>query len=75
MNGLEIFDKQEAKRGWEHFQVPKYESFRQYIYDITARPSWQFTFDEVRGKLNADPTLGLCVSYTYLPIANVERFE
>lgn len=49
-NGLGNFDKQEAKRGWEHFQGPKYERLRQYMDDTTARPSWQSTFDEVCGK-------------------------
>jgi len=45
-NGLGNFDKQEAKRGWELFQGPKYERLRQYMDDIAARPSWQSTFDE-----------------------------
>jgi glutathione S-transferase len=49
-NGIGKFDKQEAKLGWEHFQGPKYERLRQYIDDVAARPSWQSTFDEVRGK-------------------------
>ena len=55
-NGLGNFDKQEAKRGWERFQGPKYERLRQYMDDITARPSWQSTFDEVRYKLQAELT-------------------
>jgi len=45
-NGIGRFDKEEAKRGWEHFQGPKYERIRQYIDDIAARPSWKSTFDE-----------------------------
>ena len=49
-NGFGRFDKEEAKRGWENFQGPKYERLRQYIDDVTARPSWQSTFDEVRGR-------------------------
>ena len=52
-NGFGKFDKEEAKRGWEQFQGPKYERLRQYIDDITARPSWQSTFDEVRGNIRA----------------------
>lgn len=50
-NGFGRFDKEEAKRGWENFQGPKYERLRRYIDDITARPSWQSTFDEVCGKI------------------------
>lgn len=45
-NGIGKFDKEEAKRGWEYFQGPKYERLRRYINDVTARPSWQSTFDE-----------------------------
>jgi len=45
-NGLGKFDKEEATRGWERFQSPEYERLRQYIDDITTRPSWQTTFDE-----------------------------
>jgi len=52
-HGFGKFDKEEAKRGWELFQGPKYERLRQYIDDITARPSWQSTFDEVRGEIHA----------------------
>jgi glutathione S-transferase len=48
--GLGKFDNQEAKRGWEHFQGPKYERLRQYIDDVAARQSWQSTFDEVRDR-------------------------
>jgi glutathione S-transferase len=50
-DGLGKFDKEEAKRGWEHFQGPKYERVRQYIDDIVARPSWKSTFDEVCGNI------------------------
>lgn len=50
-HGFGKFDKEEAKRGWELFQGPNYERLRQYIDDITARPSWQTTFDEVRTKV------------------------
>ena len=50
-HGFGKFDKEEAKGGWELFQGPKYERLRQYIDDITARPSWQSTFDEVRDKI------------------------
>lgn len=53
-NGIGKFDKEEAKRGWERFQGPKYERVRQYIDDIAARPSWQSTFDEVRGTTYAE---------------------
>ena len=52
-HGFGKFDKEEAKRGWELFQGPKYERLRQYIDDITARPSWQSTFDEVRSEIHA----------------------
>ena len=48
-HGYGKFDKEEAKRGWENFQGPKYERLRRYIDDIIARPSWPATFDEVRG--------------------------
>ena len=52
--GFGKFDKEEAKRGWELFQGPKYERLRRYIDDITARPSWQSTFDEVRGGIQVE---------------------
>lgn len=58
-NGLGNFDKEQAKRGWENFQGPKYERLRQYMDDIAARPSWQSTFDEVRGELHAEFVLCL----------------
>lgn len=58
-HGIGKFDKEEAKRGWELFQGPKYERLRQYIDDITARPSWQSTFDEVRGKIQVKPVYSL----------------
>ena len=51
-HGFGKFDKEEAKSGWELFQGPKYVRLRRYIDDITARPSWQSTFDEVRGKIS-----------------------
>lgn len=57
-NGIGKFDEQEALRGWERFQGPKYERLRQYISDITARPSWQSTFDEVRGNVRAMSRVG-----------------
>ena len=58
-NGLGKFDKEEAKRGWDHFQGPKYERVRQYIDDITTRPSWESTFDEARGNVYAELTHSL----------------
>jgi glutathione S-transferase len=61
-NCLGKFDKQEAERGWELFQGPKYERLRQYVDDITARPSWESTFDEVRGKLHIE--LKLCLYFS-----------
>jgi glutathione S-transferase len=64
-NGLGKFDKEEAKRGWEHFQGPKYERLRQYIDDIAARPSWKSTFDEVR--INTCTQLA-CSSPSFLPL-------
>lgn len=73
-NGLGKFDKQEAERGWERFQGPNYERLRQYIDDITERPSWQSTFDEVRGELHAELTLRLYLPQTCLIKANAERF-
>jgi glutathione S-transferase len=50
-HSLGKFDKEEAKRGWELFQGPKYERLRQYTDDIASRQSWQSTFDEVRNKI------------------------
>ena len=61
-HGFGKFDKEEAKRGWELFQGPKYERLRQYIDDITARPSWQATFDEVRGKVRVKSVYSLPLS-------------
>ena len=58
-HGFGKFDKEEAKSGWELFQGPKYERLRQYIDDITARSSWQSTFDEVRGKIQVKPAYSL----------------
>jgi len=58
-NGIGKFDKEEAKRGWELFQGPKYERIRQYIDDIVARPSWQSTFDEVRRSAHTNFTHSL----------------
>ena len=58
-NGIGRFDQEEAKRGWEHFQGPKYERVRQYLDDIAARPSWQSTFDEVRSGVHTKPAHSL----------------
>lgn len=58
-NGFGKFDKEEAKRGWEHFQGPKYQRVRQYIDDIAARPSWQSTFDEVRSNIHQNSARSL----------------
>lgn len=69
-NCIGNFDDQEALRGWEHFQGPKYERLRQYISDITARPSWQSTFDEVRGSVREKSRVGLllrCFLFAGLP--------
>ena len=61
-HGFGKFDKEEAKRGWELFQGPNYGRLRQYIDDITARPSWQATFDEVRGKVRVRSVYSLPLS-------------
>ena len=63
-HGFGKFDKEEAKRGWELFQGPKYERLRQYINDIAARPSWQSTFDEVRGQIQVKLVIPYLLSFS-----------